>query len=78
MSSDNTAGPLAVRVFSVHGGAKLPARARRAESDLDVLQHIQNNLSAYTTFHDVTLRGTTLITEGIINMCKKSSKQYMA
>lgn len=37
MSSDNIGGPLAVRVFSVRGGAKLPARARRAESDLDVL-----------------------------------------
>lgn len=37
MSSDNIGGPLAVRVFSVCGGAKLPARALRAESDLDVL-----------------------------------------
>jgi hypothetical protein len=37
ISSDNIGGPLAVRVFSVRGGAKLPARARKAESDLDVL-----------------------------------------
>ena len=36
-SSDNIGGPLAVRVFSVRGGAKLPARARSAESDFDVL-----------------------------------------